>query len=375
MLTWLLSAQPAEPGPGPRRVVLNGLNVPLDEVVLTDELGADLSDRLQPQEVDGAVTVLAPARPFQIRPRHVALLKPGADERLTLPGGLAVPLGAPPGKFGWYRLTCLATPLPAPWNGETGRYQTRLIFALTRTDGPAGGTAGRTHEQAVDLSFRVLHEAPRVEVRADFSQADLHLQAVPRLELRPQRLRPLGLGLEEVALTVASVWPHGEQRPATDGSTVTFAVDGAASVQPAAVTLPAGEATVTVQLRTGGLGPILVRADGLGTSGTVEVHQRAPLAAGSSALLGGALGGYARRFMKGARRRTMGRRTIEGVVVGVIAFAAATFGLVQFGLSPALVVTEAGAFLTAALAGFVGVALLERLVRPAAAAGSARSRR
>ena len=81
------------------------------------------------------------------------------------------------------------------------------------------------------------------------------------------------------------------------------------------------------------------------------------------ALLGGALGGFARQFVKGARRSSRRRRTLEGVVVGLVAFLAGVLGVGYFELPSGVVATEAGAFLTGAIAGFAGVSVLEFIAK------------
>jgi hypothetical protein len=75
--------------------------------------------------------------------------------------------------------------------------------------------------------------------------------------------------------------------------------------------------------------------------------------------------------MKRARRHLAMRRATEGVVVGLIAFVAGVLGVGYLKLPPAIIATEAGAFLVAALAGFVGVTLLERMSSPKAVASRA----
>jgi hypothetical protein len=111
-----------------------------------------------------------------------------------------------------------------------------------------------------------------------------------------------------------------------------------------------------------------VSADGV--VGHARVHQRFPTGTLAAALLGGALGGLARRFVKGARRSLTGRRIAEGLVVASIAFVAGVLGVGQLGLPAAVVATEAGAFLTGALTGFAGVSAIEALTKKAAPASS-----
>jgi hypothetical protein len=72
--------------------------------------------------------------------------------------------------------------------------------------------------------------------------------------------------------------------------------------------------------------------------------------------------------LKGSRQSSNGRRVIEGVVVSAIAFVAGVLGVGYFGLPSAVVATEAGAFLTGAFSGFVGVSVLDALSKKPASA-------
>jgi hypothetical protein len=102
--------------------------------------------------------------------------------------------------------------------------------------------------------------------------------------------------------------------------------------------------------------------------GSVSVEQAMPWAQLLAALLGGALGGFSRRFLKGARARTAGRRVLEGTIVGLVAFVAGVLGVGYLSLPSPIVATVAGAFLTAVIAGFAGVTVLERLTKKNVAA-------
>lgn len=80
-----------------------------------------------------------------------------------------------------------------------------------------------------------------------------------------------------------------------------------------------------------------------------------------AALIGGALGGYSRRFSKQATSASSGARIAEGLAVAVIAYVAGVLGVGYLALPVFVVSTEAGAFLTGALTGFVGVTVIEAL--------------
>jgi uncharacterized membrane protein len=97
-------------------------------------------------------------------------------------------------------------------------------------------------------------------------------------------------------------------------------------------------------------------------TGITELNQRFPVGPLVATLVGGALGGLARRWVKGkARKRTPLRYMLEGIVVGLVAFVAAVLGVGYLNLPAAIAATEAGAFLTSVLCGFVGVAVLTSL--------------
>jgi UDP-N-acetyl-D-mannosaminuronate dehydrogenase len=53
---------------------------------------------------------------------------------------------------------------------------------------------------------------------------------------------------------------------------------------------------------------------------------------------------------------------LEGTVVGLVAFVAAVLGVGYLHLPAAIAATEAGAFLTSVLCGFVGVAVFTALI-------------
>ena len=80
-----------------------------------------------------------------------------------------------------------------------------------------------------------------------------------------------------------------------------------------------------------------------------------------AALIGGAVGGFSRRFSRNASGGTGLARIAEGLAVAIIAYVAGVLGVGYLGLPVAVVSTEAGAFLTGALTGFAGVTVIELL--------------
>ena len=382
------------------RVRVEGLADQLPNVRITDFEGRDVTPQLEAQKEGSAVSIVARAEPLLVRPRQIERVELESGKRVTLPGGMVLPIANAAGgvsdRAGWYRLTTEASPLPAPWSAEHGAYLTTLLFGLRRPpelperlapehavkirlsyDGLAADeeptitldAAGVENEKSVTLRFRVLTESPRILVRSTFADADLVLRALPRLEVRPQQRDLLGFGLESIPISVSSVFAHGQPRPFEHETPLSIEVGGRARAEAVTAVLPTGATTTTFALRSAGLGRVNLAVTAGGFTGLASVEQRFPFGPLAAAVVGGALGGYARRFMKRARRNLAMRRAVEGVVVGLIAFVAGVLGVGYLRLPPAMIATEAGAFLVAALAGFVGVTLLERMSVPRATAG------
>lgn len=136
---------------------------------------------------------------------------------------------------------------------------------------------------------------------------------------------------------------------------------------PAMVTVPANGSTVNAEFRSAGLGTDKIVAQ----SGRLEAAQNVrlvfPFAALIAAIAGGALGGVTRylRHQRSQRKHSplLARRLLEGILVGVIFVGAAWAGLVTANFSSGILVTPFGAFVLAALSGYVGCVLLDRLTK------------
>lgn len=374
-----------------RRLAVEGLTTPLQALQVTDLSGRDLTSEVKPRTERGTLTLdLSGRQAVVLKPREIANLPIRTSDRLVLPGGVILP--SPDGNVTapvWFRLTLTPSPMPAPWDPIRRSYATRLTFGLQR---PAGAPSSLTleqpilvkldyrgleaepvevridapgleHEKTVELFFTPLDATPTLRVRSALSDVNLELSALPRLDLLPNRTRVLGLGLDEVAIALQRVHPDGRLLPVTTKTNVVLAVEGRATLTGEEPAIPAGEASARLSLRTAGLGALTVRATADGVIGSTVVDQQFPIGPLLAALVGGALGGYARRFMKGARRTLTLRRVIEGLVVAVIAFVAGVLGVGYLQLPAVLVATEAGAFLTGALTAFVGVNVLEALLQ------------
>lgn len=376
--------------------MIEGLSGPASQVRLTDLAGRDMTNELDPRpHARGLSVALRQAQQFVVKPRLVTTVAL-TQERVTLPGGIVVPLAAPAddesgtAPSAWFRLVCAASPVPAPWVATAPGYVTRLTFGLKRPpqlpdtvrpgvpvvvkigfEGLTGpelpvltlSDAGLEHEQSVDLRFVPRTPEPKLLVRSTLSDVDLALVALPRLELRPARRNFLGLGLESVDVVAESVWPYGAPRPFADATPLTIEIAGGGRLETDAAAFAAGSARTVFRVRSAGLGVLRLRASANGIEGDAELGARFPSGPLLAALAGGALGGFARRFVKGARRKRTGRSAVEGLIVGTIAFVAGVLGVGYLNLPQLIVATEAGAFLTAVLTGFIGVTVLGALAK------------
>ena len=375
---------------GDRRFALKGWKGDLNQTRITDLAGNDITHYLVPKSEGGAMTLAQPTRPFIIKSRTPPLVTLVEHADTVLPGGLVVapssgPNGSEPSSAVWFRLVCSLSPRPAPWNEDEADYVTQMKFAVSPTAGsPASVTlpapvtvslefdgmvakevpdftitqAGLEHQKTVELRFRPSTAQPKLKVRSTISDSDVAIEALPHLELRPDRTEFLGFGLETLPITVARVNPDGEPSTVTAPTAVDVQVQGSARREGNDVIIPPGVARTEFRLRSVGLGKATVRATAGAFGASTEVTAKFPLGPLLAALLGGAVGGWSRRWLKGARKRSAVRHVIEGAVVGAIAFVAGVLGVGYVNLPAAVVATEAGAFLSAVLCGFVGVAVL-----------------
>jgi len=375
---------------GDRRFVLKGWKGDLNQTRITDLAGNDIANYLVPKSENGVMTLAQPTRPFIIKSKTPALVTLVEQADTVLPGGLVVAPSPGPNASGaasavWFRLVCSLSPRPAPWNEGETEYVTQMKFAVNATAGsppsvtlPAPVTvslefdgmvaknvpdftitqAGLEHQKTVELRFRPSTSQPKLKVRSTISDSDVAIEALPHLELRPDRKEFLGFGLETLPITVAQVNPDGEPSTVTAPTAVDIQVQGAARRDGNDVVIPAGVARAEFRLRSAGLGKAVVRAMVGALGASTGVTAKFPLGPLIAALLGGAIGGWSRRWLKGARKRTAMRHVVEGVVVGAVAFVAGVLGVGYLNLPAAVAATEAGAFLSGVLCGFVGVTII-----------------
>lgn len=407
-------ANQATPPRQPVEQVSFGWDRSVESLRVLDLEGREISAEVEPRQEPGQINLKVPTQsPFVVKSDEVETRRLTSDERQVLPGGLFLPstgkdaevvvppgLGItplpplPPRPSTWLRLTAVANPIPATWNPLSGTYHTELIFGVhpssdrlapdldlehpievrvrlrgltTReTLSPLLIEApGLANERSLVLDFLPSTPSPTLEVRSTLSDVDLELEALPRLEVRPESTSMVGLGLARMTINVEQVAPHGAPLRVIRPTRIALTIDGPATADPSELRLEPDHSMTSFDLRSSGLEPLTVTAVAGSLRGEATIQQRIPWGPVIAALCGGALGGYGRRFVKGARKSPTALRLLEGVIVALIAYVAGVLGVGYLALPMAVVATEAGAFLTGALSGFIGVNVLERLPRRA----------
>lgn len=370
-----------------KRIILKGWKGELKDARMIDLDGNDISALLAPKTEGGSVTMVPSMKPFIIKMRLPQKVAFSEQRETLLPGGLVQTITTGNHtKVVWFRLFCSISPRPAPWIERSGNYVTQMKFTVRPTEGTAPSLAlpypitvslefdgmiapniptftidqaGLEHQKVVELRFKPSTMQPKLLVRSTISDSDLTLDALPRLELRPARTVLLGFGLEDVTINVAYIRPDGQPAETLSRSDVDIEIQGTARRErTSGVVIPSGGSRAEFDVRSAGLGKVTIKATLGAVSATTELNQRFPTGPLLAALLGGALGGLARRWVKHARQRSAARHLLEGVVIGLVAFVAAVLGVGYLNLPAAIAATEAGAFLTSVLCGFAGVAVL-----------------
>jgi len=251
----------------PRQLPLAGWSSGVADLRLLELSGEDITNQLEPQERAGKISLLVSgARPFIAKPKQLQTLVLADSERTVLPGGFVMTLpaansaapNAEAQRLAWFRITVIASPLPAPWSEATQSYGTALSFGLKApANSPAGleppggvvirfafenATAeellpitleqpGVEHEKTVALRFRPTAASPQLVVRSTISDVNLELRAQPRLEVRPVQAEVLGLGLAPVEVNVLLVSPDGAGLPARETTPLLLQVSRAAKLE------------------------------------------------------------------------------------------------------------------------------------------------
>ena len=114
------------PTPADDRVLLDWA-LGVEELRVMDLEGQDMTERVQPREEQGRISLAVPqSRPLALKRQAIDTLRVATDERITLPDGLLIPSFIPdpedteiaPASSAttWLRLTLAASPVPVTWN-------------------------------------------------------------------------------------------------------------------------------------------------------------------------------------------------------------------------------------------------------------------
>lgn len=230
-------------------------------------------------------------------------------------------------------------------------------------------------EQKFQIDFaKTTLAKPAIVLRSQIAaNQEFFVDATPRLELIPESDPILGFGLEEVEVFARSVNALGAGLPESAGESLLVVTSNARRTPKGALSF-SDDAHTTFSIRSLTLGTIGITAststDAGSIEGQVDIGTTMPVGQIIAALLGGMLGGFSRRFVKGAQKANATRHVIEGAAVSLIGFVAGVLGVGFLNIPSAIVATIAGAFLTGAVCGFLGVVVLEGLTRKVAPAAT-----
>lgn len=330
-----------------------------------------------------------------VDPQRGYLLAPPTPERTPLTNqGLNLPARyltfTPAGATNLGGLFLRPTVIPLTWNDQLHTYATELLVGYEFEDGGerklaipktvnffAEGANARIVENSVTITDsgsagfkRVVLSTGEVERETQFTaragpvdelKSSVTVQReVGRLKLTvyPAELSAFGVG--SGTLTVTLLARDGQPFPAARRLEVQLT--SRRLLHPANLTIEQGKNSATADIRTTGYGHDEVVAQSGDFQAPFPVDLVFPLAATVAAMVGGALGGVA-RYLRNRRKRAslLLRRIVEGTIVGVIVVGAAWAGLVRVEVSAGILGTPFGAFVLAALAGYLGCVVLDHL--------------
>jgi hypothetical protein len=331
----------------------------------------------------------------EIDPRRSYVLAPLPPERRALPDdGLEFPARyvtvTPQGAANLGGLFLRPARVPLVWDEQSRAYATELFVGYEFLDGAertlgapktvtffAEGSNARIQADTVRVTKSGGSGYQRVSLFTNELDRETHFvaRAGPADELKTSvsvRREPGGLhptmpstelaafGVGSGTLVVGLLAKDG--LPLAPAAPIEIQLSSLRLRHPASVTLPAGKTSVDVAIRSGGYGTDEIVASTGDLRAGLPVRMEFPVAALVAALIGGGMGGTARHFRRLRRRSPfLARRMFEGVVVGIILVGAAWAGLVMIDMSTGALGTPFGAFVLAALGGYAGCVLLDRI--------------
>jgi hypothetical protein len=333
----------------------------------------------------------------EIDPTRGYILKPPPARRVTLTSdGLPFPARyvtfAPTGATNLGGLFLRPAVVPLTWNETLRAYATELFVGYEFTDGReiklpvprtvtffAEGANARIQADTVTVTNSGGPGFQRVVLSTNQIEGETHfiarVSAADELKTSVRVLRELG-GLK-LSLASAELPAFGVGSDMLTVSLVardgfSFATPAPVEVQltsrglrqPASVTIEAGQSSARAEVRTTGYGSGEIVAQSGTFQAALPVKLIIPVAATVAALLGGGIGGVA-RYLRNRRRGSalLGRRVVEGMLVGLILVGAVWAGLVAVDVSTGVLGTPFGAFVLGALSGYLGCVVLDRVAK------------
>jgi hypothetical protein len=277
------------------------------------------------------------------------------------------------------------------WDGATARHEAEFLFGLDAEQGSSGplrdpmdirfgvtcedvapgqariATIGPAGYSTVKVSCSREVKNERAQQQLELFAGDGHLSyafSIPR-RAGPPRLfasasRILGFGFESVVLTATQIEEDGSLL-ATDEDRVYHLTSSSGDLDASELVIKRGTSDASVELRPDGISDLeIIASFGTLRSEPVRVALSWPVVPLGAMLSGGALGGLISAFTSGRKKRQY-RRVPEGAAIGLLVALAALI-VPSIGAIPVdLLGTGLGSFVVAALAGFAGVPLVERL--------------
>jgi hypothetical protein len=279
------------------------------------------------------------------------------------------------------------------WDASLSRHVAEFLFGLDGETGEPGPL-----QQAIDVRFGVSCEdvtPPRAqiasigpsgydtvkvacsrEVKNERERQYLELfagQGNLRYPFRiPHRPGPLvlsssddivvGFGFETVELTATQLEEDGSPLRSGEARNLLLSATGG-DLDASTLVIGQGASDAHIVVRPSGVGDLeIIASSGALQSAPLRIRLTWPLVPIAAMLAGGALGGLVSAFNP-RRRKQRWRRIIEGAVMGVLVTLAVLLVPTLASLPARALGTELSLFVVAALAGFAGVPLVDRLAQ------------
>ncbi len=352
---------------------------------LLDGAGKEVSTTLAG---DGVMKAdVDPTRGYLLMP-HTVEQVPLAKEGIQFPGRYVT--FSPNGTTHLGGLFLRPASVPLTWNDERHAYATELVVGYEFQDGHYGDLAvpkvvtfftdganarikegtvtitksGGAGYQKVWLSTGQTEGVTSFTARAGLvdelksSVSVLREIGGIKLSLPSTALPAFGVGSE--MLSVELIGKDGA--PIASSNVVEVQLTSHSMAVPSTVVVPVGKSSSAVEIRSIGVGADEIVAVSGSMRAVQAVRLILPVAAVIAGVIGGALGGLARYFRtRHGKGQTPGRRVAEGMLVGVIVVGAVWAGLVAIKFNSSVMGTPFGAFVLAALSGYLGCFVLDRV--------------